>query len=166
MTVQRAQSGERCAPQLPCRTYHAKRLSPRLSSNQLQCALNDAITDARNLKRSDFAVALQDPHPAVQHEFAPACDRAFPHRRKKRDPTCGLNVLEALAVDARGTTVSLQLRHQRRPVNLEAVLTRVTAGRSYRLFESCGRWANEGQRSGPGPQCWHLTIYLPISPAV
>ena len=74
--------------------------------DQFQCALHHAIANTRNLKCSDFAITLRDLHPTVRHGFVPACDKLFPHRRQKRDPPRGLDVPEALAVDARGTAVS------------------------------------------------------------
>src|ERR1019366_5768789 len=75
--------------------------------DQLHCALHHAVADTRNLQRSEFAFSLRDLHPAVRHGFVPACDEVFPHRRKKRRPPRGLDVLEFLAIDPGGTTVAL-----------------------------------------------------------
>src|SRR5439155_16969013 len=72
------------------------------------CPLHHAVADTRDLKRSEFAIALRDLHRAVRHGLVPACDKVFSHRRKKRSPSRGFNVRETLAVDARGTAVSLR----------------------------------------------------------
>src|ERR1019366_1642254 len=74
--------------------------------DQLQCSLPHAVADTRNLQRSDFAVALRDLHPAVRQGFVYACAEVIPHRLKKRGQPRGLDVLEALAVDAGSTAVS------------------------------------------------------------
>src|SRR2546422_4564375 len=76
--------------------------------DQLQCSLHHAVADTRDLKRSKFSIALRDLHRAVLHGLVPACDKVFSHRRKKRSPSRGFNVRETLAVDARGTAVSLR----------------------------------------------------------
>src|SRR3982751_3264090 len=47
--------------------------------DQLPCPLHHAVADTRNLKRSDFAVALRDLHPAIRHGLIPACEEVFPH---------------------------------------------------------------------------------------
>jgi hypothetical protein len=80
----------------------ASKTASRISFN---APLHHAVADTRNLKCSDFAVALRDLHPAVRHGFVPACDKIFPHRCEKRGQPRGLDVLEALAVDAGATAV-------------------------------------------------------------
>ena len=76
--------------------------------DQLHCTLHHAVADARNLKRSDFAISLRDFYPAVRHGLVPACDEVFPHRRKKRWPPCRLDVLELQAIDPGSTAVVLR----------------------------------------------------------
>src|SRR5277367_1648854 len=74
--------------------------------DQLQCSLHHAVADTGNLQRSDFAVALRDFHPAVRQGLVSACEKVIPHGLKKRGQPRGLDVLEALAIGARGTAVS------------------------------------------------------------
>jgi hypothetical protein len=69
--------------------------------------LHHAVADARNLKRTDFAISLWNIHPAVRLGFVPACYKVFPYGRKNGPSPLGLDVLKALTVDARGTPVSL-----------------------------------------------------------
>src|ERR1017187_2324851 len=76
--------------------------------DQLHRALHHAVADARNLKRSDFAISLRDLPPAVRHGFVPVCDEVFPHRRKKRRPPRRLDVREFLAIDSSGAAVALR----------------------------------------------------------
>src|ERR1017187_1675171 len=76
--------------------------------DQLHRALHHAVADARNLKRSDFAISLRDLHPAVRHGLVPVCDEVFPYRRKKRRPPRRLDVREFLASDSSGTAVALR----------------------------------------------------------
>jgi hypothetical protein len=76
--------------------------------DQLHCALHHTVADARNLKRSEFAVSLRDLHPAVRHGLVPACDEVFPHRCQKRWPPRRLDVLELQAIDPGGTAVVLR----------------------------------------------------------
>src|SRR5450432_2154408 len=76
--------------------------------DQLHCALHHAVADARNLKRSDFAISLRDLHPAVRHGLVSACDEVLPHGRKKRRPPRRLEVRELLAIDPGGTAVALR----------------------------------------------------------
>src|SRR5437879_13488672 len=50
--------------------------------DQLHCALHHAVADARNLKRSDFAISLRDLYPAVRHGLVAVCYEVLPYSRK------------------------------------------------------------------------------------
>jgi hypothetical protein len=62
----------------------------------------------RELKCSNFAVALRDLHRTVRQGLISACDEVFPHRREKRLPPRGLDVLEFLAIHPGGAAIALR----------------------------------------------------------
>src|SRR6266851_10146240 len=76
--------------------------------DQLHGPLHHAVADARNLKRSNFAISLRDLHPAVRRGLVPACDEVIPHCRKKRRPPRRLDVLEFLAINPGGAAIALR----------------------------------------------------------
>jgi hypothetical protein len=68
--------------------------------DQLQRALHDTVADTRNLKRSDFAIALRYIHPTIGHGFVPACDEVFPYDLKSGGSPGLFYVCKCLAIDA------------------------------------------------------------------
>src|ERR1700676_160775 len=76
--------------------------------DQLHCSLHHAVADARNLKRSDFAISLRDLYPAVRHGLIPVCNEVLPQRRKIRRPPCRFDVREFLAIYPSGAAVALR----------------------------------------------------------
>src|SRR6266545_1037399 len=122
--------------------------------DQLHCALHHAVADARNLKRSDFAICLRDFYPAVRHGLIPVCDEVFPHRRKKRRPPRRLDVREFLAIDPSGAAVALRytvglfegldLRHvhEEPPEAMRLVRLRLSTNPPPQLLQTDGRFCH------------------------
>src|SRR6266851_3058556 len=121
---------------------------------QLHGALHYAVADARNLKRSDFAISLRDLYPAVRHGLIPVCDEVLPHRRKKRRPPRRLDVREFLAIDTGGTAVALRntvslfegldLRHvyEEPPETMRLVRLRLSINPPPQLLQTDGRFCH------------------------
>jgi len=72
--------------------------------------LHHAIADAGDLERAEFAVSFWDIYPAVRLGFVPACYQFFPHACEKLGQPCSLDVLKRLAINTRGSAVSLGVR--------------------------------------------------------
>ena len=72
----------------------------------LQCPLHHAIADTRYLQRSNFAVVLWNVDPTVRLRSYPPEGRRSLSSAKNRQPA-DLNSLKRLAINPRGTAVSL-----------------------------------------------------------